>query len=324
MKKLLLLIGLIATAAYGATTFTTNYQFNKPGDGDSNYGELIRDNWDSADTQLKTNADSITNHLNDTSGAHTATSISATSGSFLCPTQTTVQAYLDCLDGTFNPSTSGVVLITGTQTITGQKTFSSTPIFPSVANGILNTNGSGIISASSFSSLDPLTTKGDLLVQDASTSTRLGVGSDGQILVADSTASEGIAWENTNPRWRKFSYTYTDFSNASTSFSVTAFTLLSGEGIDAIVVKHGTPFTGGTITAYTLEIGETGDSDQFSTPFDVFQATSTSTLQVTNSLDVPNIGATTDVVVTAKSTGDNLDQATAGTVDIYFRTFLLP
>lgn len=40
---------------------------------------------------------------------------------------------------------------------------------------------------------DPTTTKGDLIVHGAST-TRLAVGTDGQVLTADSTQSAGIKW----------------------------------------------------------------------------------------------------------------------------------
>lgn len=46
-------------------------------------------------------------------------------------------------------------------------------------------------SASGFA--DPTTTKGDLIVHGAST-TRLGVGTDGQVLTADSTQTNGIKW----------------------------------------------------------------------------------------------------------------------------------
>lgn len=39
-----------------------------------------------------------------------------------------------------------------------------------------------------------LTTKGDVLTHDGSTTVRLGVGSDGQVLTADSSETEGIKW----------------------------------------------------------------------------------------------------------------------------------
>lgn len=40
----------------------------------------------------------------------------------------------------------------------------------------------------------PLTTKGDLLVTNGTTPTRLGVGTDGQVLVADSPSANGVKW----------------------------------------------------------------------------------------------------------------------------------
>lgn len=42
----------------------------------------------------------------------------------------------------------------------------------------------------------PLTTKGDVIVRDASTEIRLAVGSNGQHLVADSTTASGLAYKN--------------------------------------------------------------------------------------------------------------------------------
>lgn len=61
MKKLIisvLLIMIVATA-YAATTYTTNYGFSKPDDGDTGWGGAIRGNWDSADALFKTLSDSI-------------------------------------------------------------------------------------------------------------------------------------------------------------------------------------------------------------------------------------------------------------------------
>jgi len=324
MKKIIAIgISLIAVTALAATTFTTNYNLNKPGDRDRNYGSLLRDNFDTIDSQMKINETSISDHIADTVDAHDATAISTTVGSFLCTSSTTVQAYLDCLDGTLDPNTSGVVLLAGSQTITGTKTFSATPVFSSALNGILNTDGAGTITANSFSDLDPLTTKGDLLTYSTS-SIALGVGSDGQQLFADSAEASGLKWDNPNPRWRKFTYAFGDLSSASTSFAVTAFSLAANEGLDAVVIHHTTAFSGGAITAYSVEIGVSGNTDKYANPFDVFQASGNTVRSVNNVLDVPNFGATTDVIVTATSVGANLDQASAGSVDVYIRTFLLP
>jgi hypothetical protein len=43
------------------------------------------------------------------------------------------------------------------------------------------------------------TTKGDLLVQTASATVRFGVGSDGQVLFADSSEVEGVKWGDLPP-----------------------------------------------------------------------------------------------------------------------------
>ena len=95
-------------------------------------------------------------------------------------------------------------------------------------------------------------------------------------------------------------------------------------GLDSVIIKHNTAFSGGTSTAYTVEVGLTGNTNQYAAAFDTFQATGNTVRSVTNVMDVPNFGATTDVIITARSTGDTLDNITAGSVDIYIRTFLLP
>lgn len=318
-----LAMSFITLVAYGATTQTTNYQLNKPGDGDKNYGELLRDNFDTIDEQLNINETGLNGHLADTADAHDASAISTTVGLFSCTGSTTVQAYLDCLDGTLDPGVSGIVLIAGAQTITGVKTFSLAPVFSSITSSVLTTDSGGVVTGSTFAALSPLTTKGDLLSY-STTEARQAVGTDGQVLESDSTATNGIAWKNKNPRWRKLTYAYTDFSTAATTFAVTAFSLAAGEGIDGVVIKNNTAFTGGSISAYTVKVGQSGDDDEYAPAFDIFHATAATYSQANTTMDVPNFTTTTDVIITATSTGANLSAATAGSVDIYIRTFLLP
>jgi len=83
---------------------------------------------------------------------------------------------------------AGVVHKAGSETITGAKTFSLAPTTPTPANGTDAANKSYVDSAAAAKAdKATLTTKGDMYAATAaSTPARLAVGSDGQILTADS------------------------------------------------------------------------------------------------------------------------------------------
>ncbi|WP_374027568.1 tail fiber domain-containing protein [Bdellovibrio bacteriovorus] len=63
-----------------------------------------------------------------------------------------------------------------------------------IANG-----GTGTTTAlGAFNALSPLTTKGDVLVRDATNNIRLPVGTNGQVLTADSAVAAGVKWATPN------------------------------------------------------------------------------------------------------------------------------
>lgn len=66
-----------------------------------------------------------------------------------------------------------------------------TGILP-IANG--GTNAATALGA--FNNLSPLTTKGDVLAHTGANNVRVAVGTDGQVLVADSAASAGVSWDD--------------------------------------------------------------------------------------------------------------------------------
>lgn len=60
--------------------------------------------------------------------------------------------------------------------------------------GITN-GGTGATTANAgFAALSPMTTKGDLITRSSTVPVRLGIGSDNQVLTADSTQSSGMRW----------------------------------------------------------------------------------------------------------------------------------
>src|SRR6185312_2636086 len=131
---------------------------------------------------------------------------------------------------TAKASDSAVVHNTGAETVAGVKTFSASPIVPTpttstqaATKGYVDTVGTkingvtvsgtpsvGQVPTATSSSAatwqtpsgggggfsDPTTTKGDLIVH-GTTTTRLPVGADGQMLTADSTQTLGVKWAPT-------------------------------------------------------------------------------------------------------------------------------
>lgn len=151
-KKLFLLpLLLIASVAHAATTYTTYYNLSKPSDGSTDWGSALRDNFDTIDTQLNLNEQSILNHENDTTAAHAASSISAVQGGIVCLIADDVQEFLECLDAELGALTTGqVVTINTNQTITGDKTFTGTTAFNGSLSATLGFSLSGGLTISDF------------------------------------------------------------------------------------------------------------------------------------------------------------------------------
>jgi hypothetical protein len=149
MKRIIALaLATMSIIVLAATSYTTNYNLAKPADGDSNWGDSYRSNMDTIDSQMFINSNDIANHIADPTGAHAATAISTTVGG-LCSTELNVQDYLDCLDDTVLTLTDGTVVTTDTaQTITGLKTFATTPILSALGLGLLHSDAGGNLTSS--------------------------------------------------------------------------------------------------------------------------------------------------------------------------------
>lgn len=119
--------------------------------------------------------------------------------------------------------------------------------------------------------------------------------------------------------WAKFTVAFGALSFAGLTNSVTLFSLPSLGFVERVVIHHTTSFTGGSISAYTVSIGVTGDLSKYASAFDVFQATGSNIGEASNRPNMEDFASPTNILITATSTGDNLSSATQGSVDVYVR-----
>jgi hypothetical protein len=127
-------------------------------------------------------------------------------------------------------------------------------------------------------------------------------------------ALETLAASGSTLEWVTVDLTYSDFSDASTQKDIDLYSLPANAFVHAAYLKHSAPFTGGSVSAYVLSIGTAVALDSISSDFDVFQATGPRhTSQV---LDTFSEAGVTSIRIRATSTGDTLDNATAGAVRV--------
>lgn len=188
------------------------------------------------------------------------------------------------------------------------------------ANGLATLNGSSLVvqepaskaQASGIASLDG----SSLVVQNpASASATPG---NGVIPIADSNGRLADAFTPfAGMRWKKFTVGFAALAAAALTNDIEVYSLAAGEVIHGVKIKHSAAFSGGTLASYTVSVGIVGNLVKYASAFDVFQATSNTTFQLSNSFGSENHGAATSIRLAAVSTGDNLNQASAGSVDVW-------
>lgn len=121
------------------------------------------------------------------------------------------------------------------------------------------------------------------------------------------------------PQWVKVgnAISHTAFQTAATTQSITLFSLVPAGVIHAIKIKHSVSFAGGAIASYTIQVGIGGTLNKYASAFDVFQGGSATAFQLTSVVGSENNTVATNILVTATSTGANLNASTQGNVDIW-------
>jgi len=134
----------------------------------------------------------------------------------------------------------------------------------------------------------------------------------------------GIAVETNASIFSKFTFTHTQLQAASLTNDIEIFSLATQEMITAVVMKHSVAFVGTGITAYDVSVGIASDTDKISGPFDVIQSIGDTIFLATSLNNIESFGGATSIRLAAVAVGANLDQSTAGSVDIWIQKTTLP
>jgi hypothetical protein len=119
------------------------------------------------------------------------------------------------------------------------------------------------------------------------------------------------------PCWTSFTLSYAQLAAASVSTNqVTLFSLPANGVVSGCRIHHTVSFSGGSLSGYTCSCGTASTPTLFGPAFNVFQAVAPTAFGFTAIGTSLNTSASTAIVVQAVSTGDTLDHAVAGSVQI--------
>lgn len=121
----------------------------------------------------------------------------------------------------------------------------------------------------------------------------------------------------------QISKVFGDFSNASLVFGISVFTLKAGRKLQEFVIKHESLWGdgGSNITSVVVELGIVGNEGIYSfEPFDILQAPGDTILVNEEPNAIEDWNADTDIRMRITAIGDNLDQLTTGSIDLFIFT----
>lgn len=167
-----------------------------------------------------------------------------------------------------------------------------------------------------INAISGLVNKGDILASDGANDGPLSVGADGTAIVADSTQLTGLAYVPVT-RVVKVTLSHTAFQAAALSNDIEAFNTVAKSLVLGSIMKTSVAFAGTGITGYTVSLGTSADFQKYGSNFDVTTAVTDANAQATNAMDVDSFSGATSIRAKAIATGANLNQSTAGSIDIW-------
>jgi hypothetical protein len=125
--------------------------------------------------------------------------------------------------------------------------------------------------------------------------------------------------------WTKYTIAHTALQAAALTNNAAVLTLPIKGIVEGILIKTTTAFAGSGITSYNLTVGITGNESKYLPTYDADAAVTGSNYDISSvAIGGEDLGATEAIKVFATSVGANLDQSSAGSVDIYIKTATLP
>lgn len=216
-----------------------------------------------------------------------------------------------------NATFAGDLTVLGTTT-----TINSTVTEIEDAAIVLNSGGNDATADGSGLIIERTTTNGTI-VYDQSLSSKFkcgNVGSESEIV----TAATIVTTLSPYPKWYKYTVLHSALQAASLTNDINLFLLPAKAIISQIAVKHDVQFAGTGITKYELSIGVAGNLQKYTDKLDVSTAVAADNGWTFIGGSFESFTGATSIRLSATSTGANLDQSTAGSVEIYVLYTTLP
>ena len=128
----------------------------------------------------------------------------------------------------------------------------------------------------------------------------------------------GFVFSSQQSAYAKLTFPYTAFQTASTTNTITAFTLPSASVLNNVFIKHSVAFAGTSITAVTASVGIASNHTQLIAGVDVFQSVADAAWDAVQANYLASWANATLMKITLVSTGANLSALSAGSVDVFY------
>jgi hypothetical protein len=176
------------------------------------------------------------------------------------------------------------------------------------------------------------TTSGRVRIKAAATTTNhdltLPAAQGAASTVLTNDGSGNLSWAaggGGGPSWTKYTIGHAALQAAALTNNAAVLTLPIRGMVTGIMIKTSTAFVGTGITDYNLSVGIVGNESKYLPAYNALSAVSGGNYNVSSvAIGGEDFAATEGIKLFATSVGANLNQSSAGSVDIWVKTETLP